>query len=99
SDFFQFHMTTSRQPGEMIVEAHFPVLPKGAGFAFDEFTRRHGDYAIAAVGAIVTLAGDGTCADVAIAACGITTRPLRLAAAEAALKGTKLGDSELRAAG
>lgn len=99
SDFFQFHMTTSRQPGEMVVEAHFPVLPKGAGFAFDEFTRRHGDYAIAAVGAIVTLAGDGTCADVAIAACGITTRPLRLAAAEAALKGTRLGDSELRAAG
>jgi carbon-monoxide dehydrogenase medium subunit len=54
SDYFEFHMTTSRRPDEMIVEARFPVLPKGAGHAFDEFTRRHGDYAIAAVGAIVS---------------------------------------------
>ena len=44
-DFFRFHMTTSRKPGEVIVEAHFPALPPGAGYAFDEFTRRHGDYA------------------------------------------------------
>ena len=31
-DFFQFHMTTSRRPGEVVVEARFPVLPKGAGY-------------------------------------------------------------------
>jgi carbon-monoxide dehydrogenase medium subunit len=98
ADFFQFHMTTTRKPGEVVVEAHFPVLPSGAGAAFDEFTRRHGDYAIAAVGAIVTLARDGTASDVALAACGVSTRPVRLSAAEAALKGTRLSAGDLAAA-
>lgn len=86
-EFFTFHMTTSRQPDEMIVEARFGALPKGAGYAFDEFTRRHGDYAIAAVGAILTKAGDGGIMDISLAACGISSTPVRLTASEAALKG------------
>src|SRR5262245_35073374 len=98
-DFFQFHMTTSRQPGELIVEAHFPALPNGAGAAFGEFTRRHGDYAIAAVGAIVTKAADGRATRVALAACGIAARPIRLGAAEAVLTGSRLGPQDLAAAG
>ena len=98
-DFFQFHMTTSRRQGEVVVEARFPVLPKGAGYAFDEFTRRHGDYAIAAVGAVVVLAADGTAGSVSLAACGIGSRPVRLAKAEALLKGTKLATADLKAAG
>ncbi len=90
AEFFEFHMTTSRKPDEMIVEARFPVLPDGAGSAFEEFTRRHGDYAIAAVGAIVQKTGDGSLSDVSLAACGVTSRPVRLEAAEAVLKGTRL---------
>lgn len=97
-DFFTFHMTTSRSADEMIVEAQIPVLPKGAGHAFEEFTRRHGDYAIAAVGAIVTRAADGSLADVALAACGIAARPVRLEAAEAALKGKRPDEAALKAA-
>lgn len=98
-DFFQFHMTTTREPGEIIVEAHFPVLPAGAGAAFDEFTRRHGDYAIAAVGAIVGFGGDGSADRVSIAACGIASRPVRLREAEARLMGTRVEDADLAAAG
>jgi carbon-monoxide dehydrogenase medium subunit len=98
-DFFQFHMTTSRKPGEVIVEAHFPALPPGAGYAFDEFTRRHGDYAIAAVGTILSLGGSGRVADIVLAACGIASRPVRLSAAEALLKGQKLTIEAVAAAG
>jgi carbon-monoxide dehydrogenase medium subunit len=98
-DFFQFHMTTTRQTGELIVEAHFPVLPEGAGAAFDEFTRRHGDYAIAAVGAIVSLDGDRRARNVAIATCGVGSRPMRLRDAEALLEGTSLEAADLAAAG
>ena len=98
-DFFQFHMTTSRRSGEMIVEAHFPVLPRGAGAAFDEFTRRHGDYAIAAVGAIVSIGRDGLASDVALAACGVASRPVRLTAAEDILRGSRLSAADLNAAG
>jgi carbon-monoxide dehydrogenase medium subunit len=98
-DFFQFHMTTSRAPGELIVEAHFPVLPAGAGAAFDEFTRRHGDYAIAAVGAIVGFGPDGRAKDVRVATCGIGSRPMRLPEAEAMLQGTEVTANDLAAAG
>lgn len=94
-DFFTFHMTTARQPDEMITEARFGALPKGAGYAFDEFTRRHGDYAIAAVGAILTRAADGSIADIALAACGVSSTPVRLSASEAALKGRPLAPETL----
>src|SRR5262249_55284908 len=85
--------------GELIVEAHFPVMPNGAGAAFGEFTRRHGDYAIAAVGAIVSKAADGRASSVALAACGVASRPVRLSEAEAGLEGSTLGPRDLEAAG
>ena len=80
ADFFQFHMTTARAADEIIVEARFGVLPAGAGWAFEEFTRRHGDYAIAAVAAIVSLVGATT--RVSLAACGVSSRPVRLTESE-----------------
>lgn len=98
-DFFRFHMTTARAPGELVVEAHFPMLPEGAGAAFAEFTRRHGDYAIAAVGAIVGFGPDGRARDVRVATCGIGSKPMRLREAEAALEGTSIGAKDLAAAG
>lgn len=97
-DFFQFHMTTAREPGEIVVEAHFGVLPDRAGAAFDEFTRRHGDYAIAAVGAIVGFGPDGLARDVSIAACGVGSRPMRLREAEALIAGTRVAEGDLAAA-
>jgi carbon-monoxide dehydrogenase medium subunit len=98
SDYFTFHMTTSRRADEMIVEARFPALPQGAGYAFDEFTRRHGDYAIAAVGAILTKGADGSIKDISLAACGVSSTPVRLKAAEAALKGRPLAPETLEKA-
>jgi carbon-monoxide dehydrogenase medium subunit len=92
-DFFTFHMTTSRLPGEVIVEAHFPVLPQGAGWAFEEFTRRHGDYAIVAVGAILRRNGGRT--EVSLAAGGVTSRPIALTAAEAILNGSDFSLSKI----
>lgn len=100
TDYFEFHMTTTRRADEMITEARFPALPKGAGYAFEEFTRRHGDYAIAAVGCILSKAADGSVADISLAACGITSRPVKLVEAEAALKGRPIAPETLaKAAG
>jgi CO/xanthine dehydrogenase FAD-binding subunit len=98
-DFFQFHLTTTRRHDEIVVEARFPVLPADAGFAFDEFTRRHGDYAIAGVGATLRLAADGTVSEIRLAACGVAARPVRLAAAEKRLHGSRLDGADLAAAG
>jgi carbon-monoxide dehydrogenase medium subunit len=43
---------------EVALEASFPALRPGQGVGFAELARRHGDYALAGVGAIVRLDGD-----------------------------------------
>lgn len=95
-DFFQFHMTTTRAADELVVHANIPVLPEGAGYAFEEFARRHGDYAIAAVAAIVQRRPDGTVEAASIGACGVASRPLRLSAVEDAITGTALSDDDIK---
>lgn len=90
AEFFQFHMTTSKAPDEMIVHANIPVLPEGAGCAFHEFARRQGDYAIAAAGAIISLDGANTVMKVRVGACGIASTPVVLEMVEQALSGVQL---------
>jgi CO/xanthine dehydrogenase FAD-binding subunit len=97
-DFFQSFLTTDRQRDEIVTEARFPVLPADAGWAFDEVTRRHGDYAIAGVGCVLTLDDSGRTRSVQLAACGITSTPVRLRQAEAILVGSALAASDLDAA-
>ena len=86
-DFFLFHMTTALKAGELLTEVRIPALPPRTGYAFQEVARRHGDYALAGVCALVTLK-DGSCTAVRLAACGVASKPTRLAEAEAALLGT-----------
>jgi CO/xanthine dehydrogenase FAD-binding subunit len=98
-EFFQAQLTTARRADEIVVEARFPVLALDAGWAFDEMTRRHGDFAIAGVGAIVRLDAQHKATEVRLAACGIAERPVRLVEAEKRLIGTSLTPSDLAAAG
>ena len=42
---------------EIAVEAFFPALPAGGGIAFEEIARRHGDYALVGVAAVVETDG------------------------------------------
>jgi carbon-monoxide dehydrogenase medium subunit len=97
-EFFQSFLTTARKHDEIVVAAWLPVLPPGAGFAFDEMTRRHGDYALVGVGCVLELDGGGRAHGVRLAACGIADRPVRLKAAESRLNGTLLAPSDLDAA-
>lgn len=97
-DFFQSYLTTTRRADEIIVAAHFPVLAPDAGYAFDEVTRRHGDFAVAGVGAIVRLDKQQHVSEIRLAACGIADRPLRLFDVEKRLLGTALTPADLAAA-
>ena len=60
SEFFLGPLESAVRPGELAVEAFFPALPPRSGTAFVEVSRRHGDYAVAGVAAIVTLGTDGS---------------------------------------
>ena len=87
SDLFEFHLTTSLELDEVLTEVEFPVLPARTGSAFQEYARRHGDYAIAGICAVVTLAENGTIAQARIGGSGIAPTPVRARDAEAALVG------------
>jgi 2-furoyl-CoA dehydrogenase FAD binding subunit len=52
--FFQGLMSTDRRDDELILSVSFPVARSGQGYAFREFGRRHGDFAIVACAAVVT---------------------------------------------
>ncbi len=52
-DFFQGMLTTARQSDELITAVRYPLARDGEGYAFDEFSLRHGDFAIASCAAVV----------------------------------------------
>lgn len=54
SDFFVGPMTTERLDNELIEAVHFPIRETGKGYAFNEFGRRHGDFAIVSCAAVVS---------------------------------------------
>jgi len=58
-EFFVDAMTTLLEPGELLVEIRVPRMPPRTGSAFQEISRRYGDFALAAVAATITLRSDG----------------------------------------
>jgi carbon-monoxide dehydrogenase medium subunit len=87
-DFFEAAFTTSLQPDELVTEIRFPTWPEGSGYAFEEFTRTHGNFAVVGVGALVHLDGD-VIDRAAVALCGVGGAPARAAGTEAALVGQR----------
>ncbi|GAA4343357.1 xanthine dehydrogenase family protein subunit M [Pigmentiphaga soli] len=79
-------MTTALEPTELLTAVRLAPWPAGHGWAFLEFARRHGDFALAGVAALITLEG-GRIGRVAIALGGVGGVPFRLEAAEALLAG------------
>jgi carbon-monoxide dehydrogenase medium subunit len=57
-EFFLGPLETAARPDELAVEAVFPVPAGRTGSAWIEVARRHGDYAMCGVGALVTVDDD-----------------------------------------
>jgi aerobic carbon-monoxide dehydrogenase medium subunit len=85
-EFFQTHYTTALEHDEVVTHVEVPALPPRTGWSFQELSRRVGDFAVAAVAALVTLDGDH-CRDARLVACAVAQRPLELTEAEAVLRG------------
>jgi CO/xanthine dehydrogenase FAD-binding subunit len=97
TNLFQGLLTTSLAPDEMIVEVRLAAMPPHAGCAVEEFARRRGDFAIAAIAAIVERAGE-RCIKARLATAGIGSTSVRLTAAEAILERDGLGDTVIEEA-
>src|SRR5919202_20130 len=74
-DFFVTHMTADLKPDELLVEARFPPARPRTGHAWFEIARRHGDYALVGVGAVLTLSESGVCDAARLAYTGVEAVP------------------------
>jgi carbon-monoxide dehydrogenase medium subunit len=81
SEFLIGPLTSALEPGEMLTSALLPWLPAGAGWGFEELSRRHGDFAIAAAAAVVTVK-NGRCHEARVSLGGVGPTAFRAAAAE-----------------
>lgn len=83
-DFFVSHFTTALDPTELLTWVRVPALQPRQGWGFVEFSRRHGDFALAGAACTVRLDTGGRVAQVRAAVMGVGPRPL-LVSDEAAL--------------
>jgi carbon-monoxide dehydrogenase medium subunit len=92
--FFDGLWSTDLEPDELLVGASFPIRSGRTGFAVEEFTRRHGDFAIAGATIAVELDRDDRLRHCAIGLIGLGSTPRRASAAEAELAGRPVEDVE-----
>ena len=94
AEFFEGVLSTTLNSDEILTEIRVPKAPADSGAAFVEICRRHGDFALAGVGAQVKMDGDSV-GDVQLAACGVGPSPIRLTEAESVLRDNSLTDEIL----
>lgn len=96
-DLFRTYLTTSLTPDEILVEVRLPAMPAGAAYALEEFARRHGDFAIIGIAAMIVREGQ-RCKTARLATAGAGPVPVRLRAAEEILERDGLDDAAIEAA-
>ena len=97
-EFAAGYMTPAIEPGELMTAVRFPVWPEGHGYAFVEFARRQGDFAIVSAAALLEEGDNGTITRASLTLGGVGFKPVRLSNVERALTGEAASDELFRAA-
>jgi xanthine dehydrogenase small subunit len=98
-NFFIAYGKQDRQQSEFVEAVHVPVPAKGTKFAVYKITKRRDEDITSTLGAFhLTLAKNGTVADVCIAYGGMAATPKRALAVEAALIGKAWNEATVEAA-
>jgi aerobic carbon-monoxide dehydrogenase medium subunit len=87
------YMTPRLDSNEMLIGLEVPWWTGQHGHAFLEYARRHGDFAIVAVGCLLELDGGGRILRSALALGGITQNVMRLEQGEQMLRGETLSEA------
>jgi carbon-monoxide dehydrogenase medium subunit len=90
------YMTPALEPDELLTGATFPCWSERHGFAFVEFSRRHGDFAIVAAAALIEEDEGGKVTRAVVTLGGMGPAPLRARELERALIGEKIAEKPLR---
>jgi carbon-monoxide dehydrogenase medium subunit len=96
--FFTGPLETALRPGELITELRLPPWPAARRWAFREFARRPGDFALAGVALFYDEDGEGRARGMHLGVFGACRRPHRLASVEAMLEGRTVDEAAIAAA-
>ena len=94
ADFFLGPLTTALAAGELITELRLPPWRPGRRWAFEEFARQRGAFAIAGIALFYDAEGS-VARNAHIGVIGASSRLHRLAAAEAALNGRAVNEASI----
>jgi CO/xanthine dehydrogenase FAD-binding subunit len=97
-EFFLSYLLTTLEPNQLVKEIRFPKIKKGSGYAFEEVARRHGDFALVEVAAVIELDHNGTIVNAKIALGGANSVPFVPEATEEFLIGKLPDDSIIKEA-
>jgi carbon-monoxide dehydrogenase medium subunit len=89
SEFYRGLFETALEAGELLVEVELPAPAPRSGQAFLEIARRHGDFALVGVAAVVTLDEAGRCSAARVVLMSVGESPVSAAAAVAHLLGAE----------
>jgi aerobic carbon-monoxide dehydrogenase medium subunit len=92
------YMTPAIEPEEMVTGLTLPLWPKGHGYAFVEFARRHGDFAICSAAALLEEDGSGRITRASVTIGGVGPAPVRAREVEAAITGQAASETLFREA-
>jgi aerobic carbon-monoxide dehydrogenase medium subunit len=98
-DFSTFpvaYMTPAIELDEMVTGATFPCWPRGHGYAFVEFARRHGDFAIVSAAVLIEEDRNGKVTRASVTLGGMGPAPVRASEVERALIGEIIEEKRLR---
>ena len=98
ADFFLGPLTTALEPDEMVTEVRIPPGHPGASSAFEEFSLRAGDFAVASAAVGLTIETDRSASHIRISLGGVGPVPQRATQAEAALDSSHLTDADIETA-
>ena len=90
ADFFVGLFATALGPGEMLTRIEIPAAVPGTRFAFEEVSRRHGDFALAGVAVAVTADAGGIVQEASVCLLSVGDGPVAAGEGVAALRGRQL---------
>ena len=89
------YMSPAMEADEMLLGVSFTPWDASHGWGFQEFARRHGDFAIASCAALIQFGADGLVTRASITLGGVASAPVRMSGAEAALLQTRATAGDL----
>lgn len=95
-EFFVDTFETALKPTEILKEIRIPRTQMRTGSAYAKLQSRAGDMPLVGVAARLTLDAQGVCESIGLGLTAVGTRVIEAKAAEAALKGKKPSDNEIR---